>query len=173
MRPTYIRPHWASGFLARPWNVCRTLRKNLVTVSTWLWVCCRNYNFLALLHWLRPRMCIRPDVNHGHHATQKEWSWAFLWSRKWKKMLKVGTLCASSASQRKKLFYLKTCVHWLDLSILRVSIRGLTHLPTVTVSTWLRVRCRNYNFLALLHWLRPRVCIRPDVSHGHHATQKD
>ena len=42
-----------------------------------------------------------------------------------------------------------------------------------TVSTWLRVRCRNYNFLALLHWLRPRVCIRSDVNHGHHATQKD
>jgi hypothetical protein len=46
------------------------------------------------------------------------------------------------------------CVHLLDLSVLHVSIRGLTHLPIVTVSTWLRVRCRNYNFLALLHWLR-------------------
>ena len=38
------------------------------------------------------------------------------------------------------------------LSVLHVSTRGLTHLPIVTVSTWLRARCRNYNILALLHW---------------------
>ena len=43
-------------------------------------------------------MCIRPDVNHGDHATQKHWSWAFLWSHKWKMTLNVGMVYASCAS---------------------------------------------------------------------------
>ena len=57
----------------------------------------------------------------------------------------VCILCISCRTK----FAFKMFVH---LSVLHVSTRGLTHLPIVTVSTWLRARCRNYNILALLHW---------------------
>ena len=56
----------------------------------------------------------------------------------------VCILCISCRTK----FAFKMFAH---LSVLHVSTRGLTHLPIVTVSTWLRARCRNYNILALLH----------------------